>query len=150
MLCCKCSGWLIIFSRCQCNRKTFYKSNARNGIFLASSNIPAGTTTNWNITEVPYVAGIQLQALNGSTLNIGANVKVKFVQSSDYLGAYSSSVNLNPAAILTSYKDDAVGGDTNGDGSASSPATGDWKGYSNTVPGTTTWIRGTNIKYATN
>jgi hypothetical protein len=125
--------------------------NARNGIYLHNfSGVPTGTTTSWSITEVPYVAGMQFQALNGATLNIDANVVVKFVASSDYLGAYSSSVNLNSSAILTSYKDDAVGGDTNGDSNASSPATGNWRGYSNTVPGTTTYINSANIRYAAN
>ena len=30
--------------------------------------------------------------------------------------------------IFTSYKDDAHGGDTNADGTASSPSVGDWEG----------------------
>jgi hypothetical protein len=125
--------------------------NARNGIFLEPTNIPAGVTTTWSIIEVPYVAGIQLQALNGSTLNIGANVKVKFVVSTDYLAGYNNSVNLNASAILTSYKDDTVGGDTNGDGTSSTPNSGDWKGFSNNTPALGTfWINSANIRYAIN
>jgi hypothetical protein len=125
--------------------------NTRNGIFLNNFNgVPEGTITNWNITEVPYVAAIQFQVSSVGTLNIGPSVKVKFVSPSDYLGAYSGSVNLSPTAILTSYKDDIVGGDTNGDSNTSLPGSGDWKGFSNTVPGATSYYQSANIRYAAN
>jgi hypothetical protein len=121
--------------------------NTRNGIYFLGGTIQAGSTSSWNVSEVPYVCNGQCTAYNGSTLNIGPNTIVKFVSSGDLLGSNSSSVNLNPTAILTSYKDDANGGDTNGDGNASSPAAGNWNGFSNTVPGNTTWINGVNILY---
>jgi hypothetical protein len=121
--------------------------NARNGIYFLGGTLASGQTSSWNVTEVPYVCNGQFSAYSGSTLNIGANAIVKFVSSSDKLASNSGSVNLNSTAILTSYKDDANGGDTNGDSNASSPASGNWDGYSNTVPGTTTWINSANILY---
>ncbi len=121
--------------------------NTRNGVYFSGGSLDSGQTSSLNITEVPYVNSGYLTANNGSTLNIGANVIVKFISSSNSLSSYSGSVNLNPSAILTSYKDDANGGDTNGDGNASAPANGNWDGYSNTVPGTTTWIISPNILY---
>jgi hypothetical protein len=125
--------------------------NIRNGIFINNfDGVPENFTTNWLITEVPYVAAMQFQVSSIGILNIGASVKVKFVNPSDYLGAYSGSVNLSPTAILTSYKDDNVGGDTNGDSNTSLPGTGDWKGFSNTVPGLTTYYQSGNIRYAAN
>lgn len=117
--------------------------NTRNGIYFNGGTLDAGQTSSFNITEVPYVNNTYLTALSGSTLNIGSNVIVKFVTSSSGLYGYNSSVNLNSSAILTSYKDDANGGDTNGDGNASTPANGNWDGFSNG----NTWITTPNILY---
>lgn len=47
--------------------------------------------------------------------------------------------------MFTSLKDDAHGGDTNGDGNASSPTTGDWK----EIYIGASWYH-SNVFYATN
>jgi hypothetical protein len=124
--------------------------NARNGVFMHFFAFDSGAVASWNITEVPYIMEGQCSAYKGGILNIGANVIVKFVSVGDKLASYSGSVVLNPSAILTSYKDDAHGGDANGDGASTTPTSGDWSGHNNTVPGNTTWIHSANILYAAN
>jgi hypothetical protein len=121
--------------------------NARNGIFLTGGTIAAGSTVSWNVSEVPYVVSTSCRAFSGSTLNIGPGAVVKFVATDSELTS-TSSINLNASAFLTSYKDDAHGGDTNGDGNASSPAVGNWYGYGDTTTGFTVWVNGANILYA--
>jgi hypothetical protein len=121
-------------------------TNARNGVYLMGGSI-SGHTTNWNVSEVPYVLSTSCRAFTGATLNIGANVIVKFVATDSELTS-TNTVNLHASAFLTSYKDDAHGGDTNGDGNATSPANGDWYGFGNNPTGFTVWMAGPNILYA--
>lgn len=125
------------------------ETNTHNGIYLHHSSGGQGVTANWNNTEVPYVLDEWLQVHSSSTVTIDADVVVKFKRPSAGLQRYvPQNIVLSSSAILTSYKDDAHGGDTNGDGDGSSPTKGDWKGFYN--QDNNRYEQGANILYAEN
>jgi len=84
--------------------------------------------THWTVLASPYVLTCDVAILPGASLTINQGVVVKFQGTTsivvngtlDVLGTEEKPVT------FTSLLDDSVAGDTNGDGSATSPAAGNW------------------------
>jgi len=123
------------------------ETNAKNGIFVSDNRIRGNI--NWSVTEIPYVMTVDLIIEDGNTLTLTENVIVKF--DTDIYLRYSGlniSGHDGTGVYFTSYKDDSKGGDTNGDGTTTSAATGDWTGIINAT--TSDYEAWPNILYSAN
>ncbi|MFZ1768624.1 MAG: right-handed parallel beta-helix repeat-containing protein, partial [Caldilinea sp.] len=86
-----------------------------------------GTLTLVPNSNLPYLIGSEFQVPQGQTLIYTPGVVTKFSRYGlDIAGAfYVQGTKENPV-YFTSLKDDTVDGDSNQDGTATSPAAGDW------------------------
>jgi hypothetical protein len=104
------------------------EGNAYNGISVSGGSIEVAVA--WSETEVPFITTSWMAINDGASLTLGPNVAIKFSPTGKSLTINAGGAFNDAAAgiVLTSYKDDTVKGDSNGDGVATAPAAGDWQG----------------------
>jgi hypothetical protein len=122
--------------------------NTYNAIYV-SRNVEKNTS--WLEDEVAFVITSDNMSVGiGDTLTLGDNVILKFVAGSTLtlLSGESALQNYNGAGVFyTSFKDDELLGDSNGDSSASSPASADWTGIFIDIWKSAGYAQWANIKY---
>jgi hypothetical protein len=109
---------------------------------------PINSNTTWTQSGSPYILQDFIEVEAGITLTIEAGVVVKSEEGAELSVAGTLSANGTEAEPIyfTSIKDDEVGGDTNGDGNATSPSNGDWV-HIGFTPGAQGSLTHTTIRY---
>ena len=96
-------------------------------LLVQSGSLTSDTV--WNSDYGTIIVDGTVTVPAGITLTIEAGTVVKFTKGSGGLmvrGTLDVEGVLGNGVVFTSIRDDSVGGDTNGDGNGTSPATGDW------------------------
>ncbi|MFA6253900.1 MAG: alpha/beta hydrolase [Candidatus Paceibacterota bacterium] len=92
------------------------------------SGASLSTNTTWTKAASPYIITDDVYINNGVTLALEPGTIVKFKNKSAFYinGELSAQGNTGDEIYFTSYKDDSISGDSNGDGTTTIPAMRDW------------------------
>lgn len=105
---------------------------ARNSAsYLLNNNYDVESNLTLTKANSPYVVEDRmLQVAQGATLTIEPGVVIKFYDDAGLkiLGNIIANGTADDPIVLTSFSDDNYGGDTNGDATSTSPASGNWFG----------------------
>ena len=107
------------------------------GVTIAAGNVSRDTT--WGRGNAPLIIDGDITVQDGATLTIQPGSIIKFDQTyvsyssgpyakADLIvqGGFIAEGTSSEPIIFTSSRDDSYAGDTNGDGSSTTPANGDW------------------------
>jgi len=126
--------------------------NTQNGIFYYAPFGDIEGNRTWEETEVPFVIcndTYDLEIETGTSLTLGDGVILKFCSNRGIRFQGNNLINFDGSGVwYTSYRDDSRLGDTNGDGSITSPAMGDWDGIYDDVAAT--YVGWSNMEYNLN
>lgn len=125
----------------------FYSALSVSAQTIVSGSISDGTV--WNASGSPYIFSETVELPAGATLTIEPGTVIKAdgeFTTLEIYGAVNAIGTQDDRISFTSLKDDAVGGDTNADGSATAPKELDW-GALNFQAGSSAQFLYTNIGY---
>lgn len=103
-----------------------FMSNVHNGIYMSFTSL--STQLKLDTASVPYVFGNTMDIAKLASLEIASGNILKFAQNVgiSVYGSFKAVAGSGKNIWFTSYKDDNLGGDTNGDGTSTSPKSNDW------------------------
>ncbi|MDD4901386.1 MAG: alpha/beta hydrolase [Patescibacteria group bacterium] len=95
-----------------------------------AANLPIEIDTIWTKAQSPIIASGTISVKSGVKLTIEPGVIIKLAENNTIIvmGELDIKGSAAEPVIITSFKDDSAGGDTNHDGVATKPAPGDWYG----------------------
>jgi parallel beta-helix repeat protein len=121
-------------------------NNGFNAIEITGSFTQKNSTTTLFSNGLPYVFSYSPTVAASSTLVIQPNTVIKSNSRLNVFGElFVRGANAGDV-IFTSINDDSAGGDTQNNGTSTSPSAGDWYGIS-AVPGSYVSLEGATVKY---
>lgn len=105
-----------------------FTSNIMQGVQVAGGTIDANAEWRRWAANAPYVVTGNTTVGSGIALTIEPGAVVKFQSSGLYVNGVLMADGSSAPIWFTSWRDDSVGGDSNGDAAVSGPVAGDWKG----------------------
>jgi parallel beta-helix repeat protein len=105
-------------------------------------------------TNVAYIIESQIAIAVGNVVTIDPGVVIKFSSGGNLMvnGGLKAVGKVGSKIILTSINDDSAAGDTNNDGTGSTPGNSDWQGigFSATADDSNNLLKNCEIRYVTN
>ncbi len=130
------------------NGTNSFTGNTHDGILMYNNHY---STMMWDTVNVPYVLRQNFTVDEGDSLIIAPGNVVKSMGGGLYVqGTLIAQGTVSDSIYFTSYKNDNLFGDTNGDGSTSSPAPNDWVGiyFTATSAGASNIMEYCNVNFA--